>query len=108
MVGVNSFLVYNALPWIILTVLGLLSSNFMHNEILALPLIAQLFFMGFNAASAGIMVRNIASYVTDNWSKWPKILLTLVTSIIFFFNQSLVALLGCLALGAIVSLYQEV
>lgn len=108
MVGVNSFLVYNALPWVILTILGLLSSNFMQNEIVALPLIAQLFFMGFNAASAGIMVRNIVSYMTENWSKWPKILLTLVTSIIFFFNQSLVALLGCLALGAIVSLYQEV
>lgn len=108
MVGVNSFLVYNALPWVILTILGLLSSNFMHDEILALPLITQLFFMGFNAASAGIMVRNIVSYTRDNWSKWPKMLLTLVTSIIFFFNQSLAALLGSLALGAIVSLYQEV
>jgi chromate transport protein ChrA len=108
MVGVNSFIVYNILPWIFLTILGLLSSKFVHNQTALLPLTAKLFFMGFNAATAGIMVRNFVQFMSDSWQKWPKIALTLVTAGIFYFNQSIGALIGCLALGAVVSLYQEV
>jgi uncharacterized membrane-anchored protein YitT (DUF2179 family) len=36
------------------------------------------------------------------------VLLTLVTAVIFYCNQSLATLLACLALGAVVSLYQEI
>jgi riboflavin transporter FmnP len=104
--GVNCFIVYNAVPWVFLTILGLLSANFVQDNISNLPYTVKLFFMGFNAASAGIMVRNFISYMNENWMKWPKIFLTLVTAIIFYFNQSLASLLFCLALGAIVSLYQ--
>jgi chromate transport protein ChrA len=64
MVGVNSFVIYNILPWIFLTILGLLSATFVQSHVTNLPLTVQLFFMGFNAASAGIMVRNFISYLT--------------------------------------------
>lgn len=63
MTGVNCFIIYNIVPWIILTILGLISSNFVQDNITDLPYTAKLFFMGFNAASAGIMVRNIISYL---------------------------------------------
>jgi chromate transport protein ChrA len=64
MIGVNSFVIYNILPWIFLTILGLLSATFVQSHVTNLPLTVQLFFMGFNAASAGIMVRNFISYLT--------------------------------------------
>lgn len=108
MAGFNSFLAYNALPWVILTILGLLSSAFVQSNITHLPLTPRLFFMGFSAASAGIMVRSSISHITETWPKWPKLLLTGITAVIFYCNQSLATLLGCLALGAIVSLYQEI
>lgn len=104
--GFYCFIVYNALPWVILTILGVLSEYFITDRIMNLPLILQLFIMGFNAASAGIMVRTVANYVGDNRGSWPKLLMTLVSAVIFFNNQTLVSLLLCLALGAIVSLYQ--
>lgn len=40
--------------------------------------------------------------------KWPKLLLTIITATIFYNNQSIISLLFCIALGAIVSLYQEI
>jgi hypothetical protein len=106
MVGVNSFIVYNILPWIFITILGMLSSKYIHNQTALLPLTAKLFFMGFNAATAGIMVRNFLQFMSDSWQKWPKVAITLVTAAIFYSNQSIATLIGCLALGAVVSLYQ--
>lgn len=106
LMGVKCFLIYNIVPWIVLTILGLLSSYFVQNNITNLPYSLKLFFLGFNAASAGIMMRNFFSYVQENHSKWPKLLLTTVTAVIFYCNQSIGALLFCLALGGIVSLYQ--
>lgn len=106
MVGVKCFIIYNIVPWVILTILGLLSSYLVQDNISNLPISAKLFFLGFNAASAGIMMRNFFSYVQDNYNKWAKLLLTAVTAIIFYSNQSLATLLFCIALGAIVSLYQ--
>lgn len=63
MAGVNSFIIYNIVPWIFLTILGLLSSIFVQDQVTHLPHTVKLFIMGFNAASAGIMVRNFVSYL---------------------------------------------
>lgn len=63
MAGVNSFIIYNIVPWIFLTILGLLSSIFVQDRVTHLPHAVKLFIMGFNAASAGIMVRNFVSYL---------------------------------------------
>jgi hypothetical protein len=51
------------------------------------------------------MVRNFINYMRESLAKWPKVLLTLTTAVIFYFNQLLTALLECLALGAVLSLY---
>lgn len=52
-------------------------------------------------------MRSFFNYTSQNFSNLPKLLLTFLSAIIFFFNQSLISLFICLAMGGIVSLYLE-
>lgn len=60
-VAINCFLLYNCVPWIVLTIMGLLSNHLVSDKnYFAMPW--NLIFMGCNAAAAGIMVRNFAAH----------------------------------------------
>ena len=61
--------------------------------------------MGCTAASAGIMVRSFYKYFTQEASTIPKKALILLTAGIFYIEKSQNAIIFCLALGAIVSIY---
>ena len=103
--GINAIVVYNIVPLISLTILGILSMYFIAGNIHNLPHTLKLTFMGFSAAAAGIMMRSLIKFSVKNVYKWPKILIMLMSATIFVFDQSIFAVLFCLGLGAIVSLY---
>jgi hypothetical protein len=65
----------------------------------------DMIFMGFNAAAAGIMVRNFFAYFMQSLWNWPKIGVTFLTAGIFYHYQNLISIILCLALGAVISLY---
>ena len=103
--GIFAIIIYNIIPLIILTILGILAKHFINDNINNLPHTLKLTFMGCTAASAGIMMRSLIKFTIKNVYKWPKILLMLLTATIFFYDQSIFSLLMCLALGAVISLY---
>jgi len=61
--------------------------------------------MGCTAASAGIMMRSFYKYFMQEASTIPKKALVLITAGIFYISNSQNAIIFCLTLGAIVSLY---
>jgi hypothetical protein len=61
--------------------------------------------MGCNAAAAGIMVRSVVTFFSQFWGNWPKIGLIVISTGMFLASQSLGGLMGCIGLGAVVSLY---
>lgn len=107
MVGINSFFVYNLPSWIILTIMGILSTFFIEGKSPDFSKPVGLALMGCNAAAAGVMVRSFLSYTGHFYGKNHKIFLIFVIAIVFYNFQSPTSLIFCLALGGIVSLYFE-
>jgi len=59
-IAINTFLLYNIVPWIVLTIMGGLSNYVLRDNTFSRSY--DMIFMGFNAAAAGIMVRNFLTY----------------------------------------------
>ena len=63
--------------------------------------------MGCTAAAAGIMVRSFYHYFKEQTGSVVKIVLVFGSGAIFYYFQSQNAVIFCLVMGAIVSLYLE-
>ena len=61
--------------------------------------------MGFNAAAAGIMVRGFSSYFSQTLYSWPKAVLTLLSTAIFYLMQSVAGIVLSIFIGSVLSLY---
>jgi hypothetical protein len=64
--------------------------------------------LGFNAASAGVMVRSFNTFCMQHLSSWPKMMLILSSACIFYIYQSVGAILFCMVFSGVISLYLEV
>lgn len=64
--------------------------------------------MGCTAAGAGIMVRSFFIFFSKSVSSVPKIVLTLLSALIFYNYRSENSVIFCLAMGGIVSLYLSI
>ena len=106
--GLQCFLVYNCIPWLALTLLGLLCQYFFDGKTELLSYELKRVFMGFNAAAAGIMVRCFVSYFRQSWYSWPKVLLTLISTVIFCLTQSIGGVVLAICIGSVLSLYIQV
>jgi chromate transport protein ChrA len=105
-IAANCFLVYNCIPWVVLTVMGAASSYCLSDQAASRP--QEMVLMGLNAAAAGIMVRNFITYFSQTLWNWPKMLLILLSAAIFCCYQTIPAVTFCLCLGAATSLYLEI
>ena len=105
--AITCFLIYNSIPWILLTLMGFLSSMFLKRIEKQDELAVQMVIMGCTAAGAGIMVRSAYKYVCTISDSGVKILLMLISGVIFYIYKSKNAIIFCLTLGAIVSLYLD-
>ena len=105
--AITCFLIYNSIPWILLTLLGFISSYFLKAIDKEYELSVQMVIMGCTAAGAGIMVRSLYQYATTLSDNLVKILLMLISATIFYIYKSKNAIIFCLTLGAIVSLYLD-
>ncbi len=63
--------------------------------------------MGFSAASAGIMLRSFLIYFRQYSSSVAQVVLIAVSTLIFYHFRSQNAIIFCLLLSGIVSLYLE-
>ena len=103
--AITCFLLYNLIPWIMLTVLGYLSKMFLQQYDEEHKLIVKMVIMGCIAAGAGIMVRSLFESIKDIRNSPVKIVLMAFTALIFYLYKSQNAIILCLAIGSIVSLY---
>ena len=64
--------------------------------------------MGFNAASAGIMVCSFSTFFSKFLESWPKIILIVFTAALFTLRPSVFTLIFNLLLCSVLSLYLQV
>lgn len=103
--GFLSFLIFNIPPWTILFILGTLVSLYASDyEVTQV----KLAFLGFNAATAGVMVKSLLEYYKEYSKKVSMIVIMLASAIIFFYFRSSHSIVFCLVGGAIFSLYIEI
>ena len=105
---INCLLVYSIVPWLLLMVLGLLSYVFLGGDEKNFSMPLRMTIMGCLTAGAGIMLRSFFIYLRTSWNSVPKLILILVSAIIFYIYRSQNAIIFCLTLGGIISLYIEV
>jgi hypothetical protein len=104
-VAFNSLLIYNALPLLLLTLLGFLSNHFLSKPESEFALRERMVLMGLSAASAGIMLRSFLIYVTQSAKSVAQIVLIVVSTAIFYLFRSQNSIIFCLVVSGIVSLY---
>lgn len=105
-IAINCFLLYNCISWVVLTVMGAVSSYCLSDQAASRP--QEMVLMGLNAAAAGIMVRNFITYFSQTLWNWPKMLLVLLSAAVFYSYQTIAAITFCLCLSAAISLYLEI
>ena len=105
--AITVIFLYNLFSWILLTVLGFLSTIFLIRNQEEHSLMVNMVIMGCTAAGAGIMVRSFYQYCVVLTDSAVKIVLMLSSAAIYYFYKSKNSIVFCLTLGAIVSLYLE-
>ncbi len=103
--GVRAFFVYNTISWAIISIVSVLSCIFVEKKEDDLNEVAQVILMGCIAAASGIMVRNFINFFRNFFGNGPKMTLILVTALIFFVYPSPKAIVFCMLMSGMVSLY---
>lgn len=102
--GFLSFIIFNIPSWTILFILGTLANIYASDyEVTQV----KLAFLGFNAATAGVMMRNLIDYVKEHTQRVSMIVLMGMSALIFWYFRSPHSIVFCLIAGAIFSLYIE-
>ena len=86
--AINCLLVYNILPWTLLTLLGILSNVFLEQDEKDFPMPLRMVIMGCTAAGAGIMVRSFFLFASKVGHSLPKAGLILLSAVIFYIYRS--------------------
>jgi hypothetical protein len=103
--GFMSFIIFNIPSWTMLFLLGTLANIYASDyEVTQV----KLAFLGFNAAAAGVMVRNLLDYVNEYSKRVSMIVLMGASAVIFWYFRSPHSIVFCLIAGAIFSLYIEI
>lgn len=103
--GAKCFLIYNAVSWVLFSVITLLYLLLIHGRPLELTEELALVLMGCNAAAAGIMVRSSVTFFSNFTNSTPKMILILLCAALFLWKQNVGGLMSCMLLGGIVSMY---
>jgi len=100
--GFISFIIFNIPSWTLLFLLGTLANVYASDyEVTQV----KLAFLGFNAATAGVMVRSLVEYCTQNSKKVSMIVIMAASALIFWYYRTSSSIVFCLIAGAIFSLY---
>jgi chromate transport protein ChrA len=105
--AINCFLLYNLIPWIMLTILGTLSDWYLKADEKDFDMPVRMVLMGCTAAGAGIMVRSVIKYFMQESGSIGKALVTLLSAVVFYFYRSQNSIVFSLTMGAVISLYIE-
>lgn len=103
--AINSLLIYNTLPLVLLIILAFLSNHFLSRPESEFALRERMLLMGFSAASAGIMLRSFVIYVNQSAKSVAQVILIAVSAITFYFFRSQNSIIFCLVICCVVSLY---
>lgn len=102
--GFKAFFIYNAIAWVLVCLISLVTSLYLKHES-DLTELGMIIFIGCNAAAAGLMINSFGSFVSNFLWNWPKMILILVTATIFVAYQSPSAIVFCMVFCGVVSLY---
>lgn len=102
MAGFLSFIIFNIPSWIFLFILGTIVDVYASDLDVTQ---VKLAFLGFNAATAGVMVRSLMEYFNENSNNVSTIVIMALSTLIFWIWRSSNAIVFCLVAGAIFSLY---
>ena len=105
--GFWAFILFSIPSWIVLSLLGWLTSIYITpNSVL--PTQITLLLLGFNASGAGIMAQSFIHNFMEHYSNPAKLIIMITSALIFLVFRSIQSINFCLVVGAIISLYMEI